>query len=137
MKSIPNKVIEDKRCYMQVRQLMNLLVKITILLLLVCIGSYYLYFYITPNVTVVNKSENVISNVNVSLLNSNLNFGTIEFERENTIYYSLSQSDGSYSYSFSIDRKMVSGSCGYIANNEFNKRFVITVSESNQVACNQ
>lgn len=122
---------------MPVRQLMNLFVKITILLLLVCIGSYYLYFYITPNVTVVNKSENVISNVNVSLLNSNLNFGTIELEQENTIYYSLSQSDGSYNYSFSIDRKIISGSCGYITNNEFNKRFVITVSESNQVACNQ
>ncbi len=116
---------------------MNLLVKVTATILFIVISSYYLYFYITPSVTVINKSESVITKVSVSLPKSNLNFGSIELEQENTIYYSLSQNDGSYNYSFSINSKIISGSCGYITNNELNKRFVITVSKSNLVGCSR
>ncbi len=116
---------------------MNLLVKITVTILFLVIASYYLYFYITPSVTVINKSEYVITKVNVSLPKSNLNFGSIELEQANTIHYSLSQHDGSYNYSFNIGGKLITGACGYLTNNELNKRFVITVSKRNLVGCNQ
>lgn len=116
---------------------MNLLVKITVAILFIVIASYYLYFYITPSVTVINKSEYVITKVNVSLPKSNLNFGSIEFEQANTIFYSLSQHDGSYNYSFNLGDKTITGACGYLTNNEFNKRFVITVSRRNLVGCSQ
>ena len=116
---------------------MNLLVKITITIFLLVIASYYLYFYFTPSVTVINKSEYVITKVNVSVPKSNLNFGSIELEQVNTIYYSLSQHDGSYNYSLNIDGKLITGACGYLTNNELNKRLVITVSKRNLVGCSQ
>jgi hypothetical protein len=116
---------------------MNLLIKITVAILLLVIASYYLYFFINPSVTVINESDNVITKAIVSLPESCLNFGSIEHKQENTIYYSLSQNDGSYNYSFKIDSKIITGTCGYLKNNEFNKRFVITVSKSNLVGCSQ
>ena len=114
---------------------MNLLIKITLAILFFSITSYYLYFYISPSVTVINKSENTITKASVSLPKSNLNFGSIEHKQVNTIYYSLSQSDGIYKYSFKIGSEVITGTCGYLTNNEINKRFVITVSKSNLVGC--
>jgi len=123
--------------YVLMRKLMNLLFKITIAVLFIVTASYYLYFYITPSVTVVNKSEYSITEVNVKLPKSNLNFGSIELEQVNSVHYSLSQQDGSYNYSFKIGNEVITGTCGYLRNNEFNKRFVITVSKSNMVGCSQ
>lgn len=100
-------------------------------------ASYYLYFYITPSVTVVNKSEYLITEANVKLPKNNLNFGSIELEQANSIHYSLSQQDGSYNYSFKIGSKIITGTCGYLTNSEFNKRFVIIVSKNNMVGCSQ
>ena len=114
---------------------MNLLIKITLAILFFAIASYYLYFYISPSVTVINKSEHLITKASVSLPKSNLNFGSLEHKQENTLYYSLAQDDGSYNYSFKIGGKVITGSCGYLTNNEINKRFVITVSESNLIGC--
>ncbi|RHW74558.1 hypothetical protein [Colwellia sp. RSH04] len=116
---------------------MNLLVKITAAILFLVIAFYYLYFYITPSVTVINKSDYVITRVNVTLPESNLNFGSIELEQANTIHYSLSQHDGSYKYSFNIGGKLIAGACGYLTNNELNKRFVITVNNKSLVDCSQ
>ncbi len=116
---------------------MSLLFKIIIVTLFIVTASYYFYFYITPSVTVVNKSVYLITDMNVKLPKNNLNFGSIEPEQENSIYYSLSQQDGSYDYSFKIGSKIKIGTCGYLTNSEFNKRFVITVSKSNMVGCAQ
>lgn len=116
---------------------MNLFVKITAIISFLVIASYYLYFYITPSVTVINKSEYVITKVNVTLPNSNLNFGSIALEQANTIHYSLSQHNGSYKYSLNIGGKLITGVCGYLTNNEFHKRFVITVNKRSLVGCSQ
>ena len=116
---------------------MNLLNKITVALLFLVIASYYLYFFINPSVTVINESDNIITKAIVSLPESRLNFGSIEYKQENTIHHSLSQNDGSYNYLFQIDGKTITGTCGYLTSNEFNKRFVITVSKSNLVGCSQ
>ena len=116
---------------------MNLLIKITVAIFSFVITSYYLNFFINPSVTVKNDSDNVITKAIVSLPGSRLNFGSIDTRQENTIYYSLSQNDGTYNYSFKTDSKIITGICGYLTNNELNKRFVITVSKNNLVDCSQ
>ena len=118
--------------------MMNQLTKLTIVILLLFISAYYLYFYITPSVTVINKSENAITEVNIQLPQSNLSFGSIELGQKNTIHYSLSQQqDGSYRYSLKIGNKVTKGACGYLTNNEYNKRFIITVNKNNMLSCTQ
>jgi len=114
---------------------MNLFIKITLVILFFVITSYYLYFYISPSVTVINETEQLIAKVNVSLPKSNLNFGSIKHNQKNTIYYSLAQDDGSYNYSFKIGSKVITGSCGYLKNNEINKRLVITVRKRQLIDC--
>ncbi len=115
---------------------MNLLIKAILSTLLFVITAYSLYFYISPSVTVINRSEHLITKASVNLPMSHLNFGSIEHKHTNTIYYSLSQNDGSYQYSFKIADEVITGTCGYLTNNEINKRWVITVSKSNRIYCN-
>ncbi|MBQ4837108.1 MULTISPECIES: hypothetical protein [Pseudoalteromonas] len=116
---------------------MNQLIKITVAIPFIAIAFYHLYFFIKPSVTVINESDNAITEAIVRLPESRLNFGSIGRKQENTIYHSLSQNDGSYNYSFKIDGKTITGSCGYLTNNEFNKRFMITVSKRNRISCSQ
>jgi hypothetical protein len=114
---------------------MNLFIKVTLAIVLFVVTSYHLYFYITPSLTVINYTEHLISKAKVSLPSSHLNFGSIKHHQENTLYYSLTQDNGSYNYSFNISEEVITGSCGYLTNNEFNKRFVITVKQNNQIDC--
>jgi len=116
---------------------MKLLVKMTIVICFLLISAYYLYFYISPSITVINKSDHIITEVNVKLPKSRLSFGSIELGQMNTIYYSLKQNDGSYHYSFKLAGKIITGTCGYLTSHEFNKRFEITVSKSNQILCKE
>lgn len=99
------------------------------------IAAYYLYFYISPSVTVINDTEQLIAKASVSLPKSNLDFGSIKHNQKNTLYYSLEQDDGSYNYSFTIDNKVITGACGYLKNNEINKRLVITVRKRSLIDC--
>ena len=116
---------------------MNLFIKVIVTILFLVIASYHLFFFISPSVTIKNKSDNVITKVVVRLPDSRLNFGFIDHNQESTIYYTLSQNDGRYDYSLNIDGKTITGNCGYLTNNEFNKRFVITVTKSHHVYCSQ
>jgi len=114
---------------------MKLLLKITIAFILIFSASYQLYFYISPSVTVKNESSHIITAANIKLPKSNLNFGSIERGQMNTIYYELSQSDGSYQYSLRLADKTITGNCANLTNNEINKRFVITLDKRNFVSC--
>jgi hypothetical protein len=116
---------------------MRLLFKIFSAISFIVVAAYYLYFYVGPSVTFLNKSEYLITEVNVRLPENNLNFGSIEVNQKNSIHYSLPQPDGNYIYSFKLDRRIITGSCGNLTNYEFNKRFVITVNKNNMVACAQ
>ena len=116
---------------------MNLFIKMIIFVLALLITSYYLYFYISPSVTVINNSGLAITEINVTLPRNNLNFGSIESGQKNTIYYSLSQEDGVYEYSIQFPEKIFTGVCGYLTGNEINKRFVITINKSNVINCSQ
>ena len=110
-------------------------IKIAAILVSLPLAAYQLYFFILPAVTVVNTTGSLIENARVDLPNSGLDFGDIGSGRENTIYYSLEQSDGEYQYLITIQGGLVlSGTCGVVTNNEFHKRLVIRVQEG-EVIC--
>ena len=115
---------------------MKLIVKIVISILVVIVVTYYGSAYVMPSVTIVNKSGNVVEQVVVTLPNSNLNFGSLIDGEDNTLHYAIEQSDGVYNYRFKSKTVYVlSGSCGYVTNNEIHKRVVITLKKSNKVVC--
>lgn len=109
--------------------------KIAAILVSLPLAAYQLYYFILPAVTVVNTTGSLIENARVDLPNSGLDFGEIGGDSENTIYYSLEQSDGEYQYLITVQGGLVlSGRCGVVSNNEFHKRLVIMVQES-EVIC--
>jgi hypothetical protein len=106
-----------------------------VMLLAILIGVYYGSFYIMPSITIINNSGVTIETGKVRLPRSNLDFGSIENGQKNTLHYSLTQADGEYEYKFIFsDDVSISGSCGYLTQNEINKRVSITVT-TNKVVC--
>lgn len=114
---------------------MKFVLKLTFFFMFFLSATYYLYFYISPSITVKNESEQTLLELNVKLPNSNLNFGSIERGQKNTIYYELSQNDGSYQYSFKLKDKLIEGKCGFLTNDEINKRFVLIIDNNSFVSC--
>lgn len=115
---------------------MKLFAKIVISILVFIVVAYYGSVFIMPSVTLVNKSGDVVEQAEVSLPNSNLNFGVLMDGEENTLHYSLEQSDGVYHYLFKSKNSVVfRGSCGYVTHNEIHKRVVITLNKNNEVIC--
>ncbi|NMP17721.1 hypothetical protein [Thalassotalea sp. Y01] len=91
--------------------------------------------YVMPSITIVNNSGSVISGAKVYLADNRLDFGEIDVARSNTLQYSLEQKDGVYRYIFTIaDGDTLSGECGYVTNNEYGKRVIITVN-TNDIVC--
>ncbi len=114
---------------------MNWLLKVIVAALSFFVVCYSLYFYMAPNVTVVNKSNLALTEVNVALPSSNLDFGAIAEGQKNTIYYALSQQDGAYHYTIVLGGEIYSGRCGYVTSHELHKRFVITIEKSKIITC--
>ncbi len=98
---------------------------------------YYLMFYVLPSVTVVNKSTTRLTTALVKLPSSWLDFGAIYPGESNTLHYSLSQpKDGTYQYTFiTSDGEQYINRCGYVTNNEINKRIILTLESSGGVTC--
>jgi hypothetical protein len=113
---------------------MKLITKMVISVLVIIVVAYYGSAFIMPSVTIINKSGEVVTLVEVALPNSNLNFGSLADGEENTLHYFLEQSDGVYHYQFKSS-VVVSGSCGYVTNNEIHKRVIITLNKNNEVVC--
>jgi hypothetical protein len=115
---------------------MKLIVKLVISALVILIAAYYGSAYIMPSVSIVNNSGSVIELAEVTLPNSNLNFGEVKNGDTNTLHYALKQNDGVYNYQLKSKNAVVfSGSCGYVTNNQFTKRVVITLKNTNEVVC--
>lgn len=100
------------------------------------VSGYMGYFYVTPNVTVVNTSQQTVRSFVVTLPNSRLDFGGLEPGETNIIYYSLDQSDGQYLASVVIsDSIKINKSCGYVTTNEIHKRVTISYTEGGGITC--
>ena len=116
---------------------MKLDLKSLFLILVILIGTYNLYFFLLPSVTIVNHAEKTIHNVHVALPSSNLNFGKLEVLAKNTIYYDPSQKDGSYDYTVTFENgEITSGKCGQTTANQFNKRVTLTINAHNVICDN-
>lgn len=97
---------------------------------------YFGYFYITPNVTVVNASHQKVPSFIVTIPNSRLDFGGIGPGETNTIYYSIAQADGRYSAMVTTsDGVTLRKTCGAVTKNEIHKRVIITYSEARGFIC--
>ena len=84
-----------------------------------------------------NSSAVGIAQAEIDLPASHLDFGSIASGSSNALHYSLTQpKDGLYSYTIKFtDSVEITGSCGYVTDNEFNKRVVITVETDYQIRC--
>lgn len=108
----------------------------TLSLAVVGLVAYFGYFFISPNITVVNSSSEEVSKIVVALPGSRLDFGALEPGAENTIYYSISQADGAYTTSITTASGVnMEKSCGSVTNNEFHKRVRITLTAARDLIC--
>lgn len=116
---------------------MKLLYKTVFSLLTLLIVIYYSSFYVLPSISIVNSSTVGIAQAEVDLPASHLDFGSIAGGSSNALHYSLTQpKDGVYSYTIKFtDSVEITGSCGYVTDNELNKRVVITVETDYQIRC--
>lgn len=118
---------------------MKLLYKIVFSVVSLLVVIYYSSFYILPSITIVNGSAAEVAQAEIDLPGSHLDFGSIASGSSNALHYSVTQPlDGVYRYTIKFtDSVETLGSCGYVTNNEFNKRVVISIKSGNQVSCEQ
>lgn len=116
---------------------MKLVYKIALSAVALLVVIYHASFFILPSITIVNNSENSITQVAINLPSSRLDFGSIANGASNTLHYALTQKqDGVYRYKINIANAVEdNGSCGYVTNNEINKRVIITVHKDKSVTC--
>ncbi|WP_018982640.1 hypothetical protein [Salinimonas chungwhensis] len=101
----------------------------------ICVAAiYYAGFFILPSVTVINKTNADIQSIKIILPDSGLDFGSVLRRHQNTIHYSLQQTDGFYKYDITnLDGVVRSGTCGYVTNNEIHKRVLIQITEQDVI----
>mgnify|MGYP006214392437 CR=1 FL=1 len=118
---------------------MKLLYKILLSVATLLVVIYYSSFYVLPSITIVNASAAGVAQVEIDLPGSHLDFGSIASGSSNALHYSLTQPlDGVYRYTIKFpDSVETLGSCGYVTDNEFNKRVVITIEHDHQISCEQ
>ena len=103
-------------------------------IMLILVTAYYGTFYVMPSVSVINNSGADIKSAIINLPGSHLDFGPISQGQSNTIHYSLDQADGVYEYQFDFaDKQSIHGECGYVTQDEINKRVSLTISRKNVV----
>lgn len=100
------------------------------------VAAYHLAFFVMPAITVKNDFSQGITHATVALPSSNLDFGHIVSGEENTLHYSLEQGDGVYKFQLQlVDGTELKGICGYVTNNEVNKRVLIRLTKDKKVLC--
>ncbi len=115
---------------------MKLVLKIAGGVLVSIVALYYLSFFVTPSITVVNNSGNLIELAKVKLPNSHLDFGSIMKGETNTLHYALTQQGGEYQYTIMLnDNNVISGRCGYVTHSEIHKRVFLYVTPNHKVIC--
>lgn len=118
---------------------MKLLYKIVFTVIILLVVLYYSSFYVLPSITIVNGSAASLTQVEIDLPASHLDFGSMAKGASNTLHYALTQQkEGVYNYKIKVtDSVVYQGSCGYVTDNEFNKRVVIYIESDHQIRCEQ
>lgn len=111
------------------------IVKLTLGLGVILVTLYFSYFWLLPSVTVINQSQVTLESVKIRLPQSNLDFGALTDGQSNTIYYDLSQQDGSYQIELVSIEGPIKWHCGHVTQNEVHKRVNIVVNSDMQVSC--
>jgi hypothetical protein len=110
---------------------------LVVLIIFGLVGSVIkLYFMAMPEIVVTNSSGIDIKVVTIELPKNRIVFDTILNKESSTIYYNLSQPDGSYKYTITFEsEKIIRGECGYITNSEVGKVFHLTINNMKEVTC--
>ena len=99
-------------------------------------SSYFIYFWVSPCISIENHSTILITHSEISIPTSHLDFGAIQPNSSNAIYYSLKQSDGEYIFSIKLsNQKIIKGSCGYVRDWQVHKRLVIQLNNNLEITC--
>jgi len=120
----------------------NILFRRTLIGLLICaclaLAALFIYLQMLPEITVINRSDQLINEVEVALPSSRVVFDAIAPGEQSTIFYSPRQGDGVYRYiiRYEGDSEQV-GQCGYVTGAEFGKRLVIIVGTVTPVECQE
>ena len=108
------------------------------LLLALAISSIFVHRLASPEIIVDNVSNLIIEEVVVQMPSNRLVFGEVQPGQSDTIYYSPSQSDGTYHYSIRFpDRPELAESCGYVTNSDYGKRLQLVVLGPSTVECRE
>ncbi|NKF50605.1 hypothetical protein G3R49_08480 [Shewanella sp. WXL01] len=114
--------------------------KVLLVSLLILIGIFILLVSAAPKVSVINLSKHQVNAV-VTLPSSRLDFGVIDSEQSNSIYYDVNQADGvlAYKVQFVDSKSQGVGNCGYITHSMYFEHWQIIVSGSDKlkVICTQ
>jgi len=110
------------------------------LLILACLSlaTLFLYLQALPEITVVNRGDQVIDAVVVELPSSRVAFDAIEPGEQSTIFHSSRQTDGVYSYRIHFSSgASLAGQCGYVTSSEFGKRLDLIIQSPSAVECQE
>jgi hypothetical protein len=120
----------------------NILLRRTLIGLLLCacvaLAALFIYLRMLPEITVINRGDEVIEEAVVELPSSRVVFDAIAPGEQSTIFYSVRQADGAYRYTIRYGGYPEQvGQCGYVTGAEFGKRLVLIVSTVTPVECQE
>jgi hypothetical protein len=110
------------------------------LLIFACtaLAVLFLYLQTLPEITVINRSDQVIEEVLVELPASRVVFDAIEPGEQSTILHSGRQPDGAYRYRIAFrSAPATRGECGYVTGTRFGKRLQMIVEDAVRIECRE
>ena len=109
-----------------------------IVLLVLVVAILGTYVIGSPEVVIVNQSNQNVDEVVVKLPSNRIVFGSISAKSESTIFYSWSQAAGMYEYQVSFaGGSNQTGKCGYVTHHEIGKRLTLIVHADLTVTCDE
>jgi len=109
-----------------------------VVLLVLLTASLGVYLMGSPEVVVVNQSNQNINEVTVKVPSSRIVFASISPKSESRIFYSWSEAEGSYEYQVSFaGGSSQPAKCGYVTHHEIGKRLTLIIHADLTVTCDE
>lgn len=108
-----------------------------LLLGVVVLSAFTLLCWLTPSVTVKNDSSEPLNHIVITLPSSTLQFDTLKPGESGEIFYDAKQADGVYKLNLVRGTQKFEIQCGNLTRNEWGKRMVILVTDSNNIECKE